>query len=108
MLKTTFVSLVFSTVVYGATAPPIAVFLDFETQPSETSVSTMEQEIATILKPSGLQLDFRMLHDRTSEETFSDLVVLKFKGSCQMRYVALDSELRARGERVCARFHPGI
>lgn len=93
MFKTTFVALAFSTMVYAASAPSIAVFLDFESQPSETSVAQMEQEISSILKPSGLQLDFRMLNNRKSDEAFADLVVLKFKGSCQMRNPTLDSEL---------------
>jgi hypothetical protein len=93
MFKTTFVALAFSAMVHAAGVPSIAVFLDFENQPSETSVTQMEREISSILKPSGLQLDFRMLNSRKGDESFSDLVVLKFKGSCQMRTPALDSEL---------------
>jgi hypothetical protein len=93
MFKTTFVAIAFSTMVHAASAPSIAVFLDFENQPSETSVAQMKREISSILEPSGLQLDFRMLNNRKGDESFSDLVVLKFKGSCQMRNPAMDSEL---------------
>ncbi len=93
MWKTTFVTLAFSALVQAASAPAIAVFLDFENQPSATSVTQMEREISSILKPSGLELDFRLLKNRQSNESFSDLVVLKFKGSCQMHNPALDNEL---------------
>jgi hypothetical protein len=93
MLKTTLVTFAFATLLYGASAPPIAVFLDFDNQPSETSIAQMQQEVASILRPSGLQLDWRILKDRKGDESFPDLVVVKFKGSCQMRNPALDSEL---------------
>lgn len=76
-----------------AATPFIAVFVDFENQPSSASVSQMKQEVATILKPSGLLLDWRTLNSRSAGESFPDLVVLKFKGSCQVRNPAMDSEL---------------
>ena len=79
--------------VQGATAPPIAVFLDFETEPSESSVSFMKEEVSAILKPSGLALNWKTLASRTSGESFADLVVVKFRGVCQVRNPLMDSEL---------------
>ncbi len=76
-----------------AAAPSIAVFLDFEAVPSQTSIEHMKIEVAAILKPSGLTLDWYSLRDRVSSETFADLVVFKFNGSCQVRNPAMDSEL---------------
>ena len=77
----------------GATAPPIAVFLDFETQPSEISVSFMKEEVSAILKPSGLALNWQSLAARAGGQSFADLVVVKFRGSCQVRDPMMDSEL---------------
>ncbi|MCU1258223.1 MAG: hypothetical protein JWO80_1108 [Bryobacterales bacterium] len=93
MFKTTFVALAFTTLAHAAGVPQIAIFLDFENEPSVTSISEMKEEVSAILKPSGLQLDWRMLNNRKDDESFQDLVVVKFKGSCQMRNPALDSEL---------------
>jgi len=77
----------------GASSPSIVVFLDFDRQPSDTSVSRMKEEVAAILRPSGLSLDWRMLKDSVPNESFPDLVVVKFRGSCQVRNPAMDSEL---------------
>lgn len=77
----------------AATAPPIAVFVDFESQPSRESVLQMRTEIAAILKPSGLSLDWHSLQDPQSTQSYPDLVVLRFKGSCQVRNPPMDSEL---------------
>ena len=67
-----------------AAAPSsIAVFMDFESEPSVEAVSRMEGEIATIMKPSGLHFDWRMMKDRLSGESFPDLLVVTFKGACQ-------------------------
>jgi hypothetical protein len=62
---------------------PIAVFMDFKSEPSVEAVSQMEREISTIMKPSGLEFDWRMMNDRHAGESFRDLVVFTFKGHCQ-------------------------
>jgi hypothetical protein len=62
---------------------PIAVFMDFKSEPSVDALSQMEREISAIMKPSGLAFDWRMMKDRHSGESFRDLVVFTFKGRCQ-------------------------
>jgi hypothetical protein len=62
---------------------PIAVFMDFKSEPSPEAVSQMEREILTIMRPSGLNFDWRMMNDRRTGESFRDLVVFTFKGHCQ-------------------------
>jgi len=63
---------------------PIAVFMDFQEEPSPEAISVMEREISNIMKPSGLQFDWRMMKDRQAGESFRDLVVFTFKGHCQV------------------------
>lgn len=95
-MKKTILPLLFANfccIARAANAPSIAVFLDFETTPSAESVSQMKAEVALILAPSGLSLDWRSLTGRSSTETFPDLVVVRFRGSCQVRNPAMDSEL---------------
>jgi hypothetical protein len=77
---------------------PIAVFMDFKSQPSVEAISQMEQEISTIMKPSGLEFDWRMMQDRRAGESFSDLVVFTFKGHCQTEGPSYD-ELGPFSER---------
>jgi hypothetical protein len=86
-------ALAFITATQAATAPHIAVFVDFESQPSPQSVQQMRTEVAAILKPSGLTLDWHSLQNRESTQSYPDLVVLRFKGSCQVRNPPMDSEL---------------
>lgn len=83
----------FSCLAIAADSPSIAVFVDFENIPSEETVSQMKAEVAAILKASGLALDWRLLNQRADQETFIDLAVVRFKGSCQVRNPAMDSEL---------------
>jgi hypothetical protein len=67
----------------AAESSTIAVFLDFESASSPATIREMETEIATIMKPSGLQFEWHMLNDRKSGESYPDLVVMTFKGVCE-------------------------
>jgi hypothetical protein len=75
------------------TAPVIAVFVDFEKQPSAFSVAQMKQEVEAIMRPAGLQFEWRQLNDPRGQESFADLVVMRFKGACQMEGTPMYSEL---------------
>jgi hypothetical protein len=68
---------------YAADSSTIAVFLDFESASSSATISEMENEITAIMRPSGLQFEWHMLRDRQSGNSYSDLVVLTFKGVCE-------------------------
>jgi hypothetical protein len=72
-----------ASVAYAADSSTIAVFLDFESASSSATISEMESEITAIMKPSGLHFEWHMLRDRTSGDSFPDLVVLTFKGVCE-------------------------
>lgn len=86
-------SLLVGQVAFAAETTTVAVFFDFETAPSVQSVSKMKTEVADIMRPSGLSFDWHSLADRQDQETFPELVVVRFQGSCEVRNPALDSEL---------------
>ena len=67
----------------GATTG-ITLLLQFENKHSEQSVEEMKREMNAIMKHTGLALDFRSLKDFNPNEPVSDLVVVKFSGTCQM------------------------
>ena len=77
---------------------PIAVFMDFQSQPSAAAVAQMKREISAIMKPSGLAFDWRMINDRRLGDSFHDLLVLSFKGRCQAEGPTYD-ELGPIGDR---------
>ncbi|MDQ6707465.1 MAG: hypothetical protein M3Z85_15995 [Acidobacteriota bacterium] len=79
-------------------APPITIFLAFEKQPSDSTIEEMKREVALILRPSGLRLDWRLLNEPRGPESFADLVVMKFAGHCQMSPVPYYSELGPASE----------
>jgi len=69
--------------VFAGGPSPIAVFMDFQSEPSVETLAQMKLEISAIMKPAGLDFDWRMMKDRQTGESFRDLVVLNFKGHCQ-------------------------
>jgi hypothetical protein len=43
----------------------------------------MQREVAGLLKPAGIHVNWRLLRENHGDETYSRLVVLKFIGSCR-------------------------
>src|SRR5579863_5246924 len=60
----------------------LTVILDFKGPHSRTSLTEMKRESGQILRSSGVQLDWRMLGEDPFA-SYSDLVVMTFKGSCE-------------------------
>jgi hypothetical protein len=65
--------------------PPadLTIVLDFEGPHSEGSVTAMKREVASLFKSSGLTFDW-VLRGEIGHNAFSDLVMIKLKGSCVM------------------------
>lgn len=73
---------------------PTAIFMEFEGKASSRALDEMKREISSLLKPAKIQLAWRLLDAPRTDEFFSDLVVVKFRGRCHMEGVqALFSEL---------------
>lgn len=64
--------------------PNVTVLLEFEQPHSSTSLLEMERETQTILKDSGLKLQFRMKQETPTDTVFQDVVVVRMKGQCKM------------------------
>jgi hypothetical protein len=81
------IACMFSTVLFashaGATTG-LTLLLQFEKKHSEKSVQEMKREMVAIMKGTGLELEFKALKDFDPNQPVSDLVVVKFKGTCQM------------------------
>lgn len=68
----------------GSQAPSkLTVVMDFQRSPSPRSLAIMERETESILRAAGLRLDWRLAAD-AARESFEDLVVVAFKGACEV------------------------
>jgi hypothetical protein len=76
------------------TPAPIGIYMSFDGQHSDRAVAAMQREVEALTKPSGFHLQWRSLENRSAEDTFSDLMVVKLRGSCNMQGIQfLFSEL---------------
>jgi hypothetical protein len=68
---------------------PIGIYMSFDGSHADRTVQAMQHEVEALTKASGFRLRWRSLENRSSEDTFSDLMVVKFHGSCNMQGVQL-------------------
>lgn len=71
----------------GVCAPPVILYTDFEKEHSTLSFEAMKEEVAAIMAPTGLQLEWRFLNQ--TESTLGELVVVSFTGRCRMNDLPL-------------------
>ena len=60
----------------------LTLLVQFEEKPSPQSVQVMKDELQTLMKT--VAVDWKLLNELGPGESFPDLVVVKFKGSCQV------------------------
>jgi len=67
----------------GASLSPstVTIVLDFSGPHSRQSIEVMKRETEGILKPAGVRLDWKLPAEARAA-SFSDLVVVRFKGTC--------------------------
>ncbi len=73
---------------------PVAIYMSFDGDHSDVAIEAMRREVEALTKPGGLHLHWRLLDGNRGAETFSDLLVVKFRGKCNMEGIQfLFSEL---------------
>src|SRR5437870_4400861 len=75
----------------GQKHPAIGVYIDFDAIPSQRSVAEMKREAAKIMDSAGYFLDWRALKQNQGNESFSNVVVVKFHGKCRVEYPLLST-----------------
>ena len=60
----------------------VAVYTSFHQAPPEAVFDSMKEEVAAIMSPGGIRLDWRSLDGVKGSEVFSELAVAKFQGNC--------------------------
>jgi len=76
-------ALVFPLAATTRPASDLTVVLDFQGARSERAILEMQREVGTILKASGVQLEWRT-RSEASRESFNDLVLVRFSGTCDL------------------------
>lgn len=67
-----------------AEAAPITVYTHFDQECSAVSLEEMKAELSTIMSPIGLSFEWRSLDAARGNEVAVELVVVNFKGKCEM------------------------
>jgi hypothetical protein len=60
----------------------LTVLLQFEDKHSEQSIDAMKKELESLV--TDVDVNWRLLSEVRSDDVFHDLVVVKFKGACEM------------------------
>jgi hypothetical protein len=76
----------------GSKSTDLTVVLDFKGPYSPASVDAMKQETQSILQDAGLHLEWKS-REEASHASFSDLVIVRFNGACELPPPPLYDEL---------------
>ena len=66
----------------------VTIIFQFEADHSEPSVIEMKRELQSLMRDSGVELNWRQLDKLSASDSFPSLVVVTFHGSCQMKTFA--------------------
>ena len=68
-------------------ASAVTLVLQFDDAYSIKSLNAMKREVNSIVGESGITVDWRLIADVRSSESFESLVVVRFRGACIMQPV---------------------
>ena len=71
-----------SAVLCANAAPAVTLVLQFDEAYSARSLAAMKREVASIVRESGIEVDWRLLSDVHPTDSFEGLVVVRFRGAC--------------------------
>ncbi len=66
----------------GSRDVPIRIYTQFQQEPPDDLVESIQVELDKIMFPVGLKLEWRSLAANTGDEVSRDLAVVRFKGHC--------------------------
>ncbi|HWC97798.1 MAG TPA: hypothetical protein VG456_13635 [Candidatus Sulfopaludibacter sp.] len=72
----------------GAPLAPIALYTQYQQEPSAVVLQAMQDELAMIMAPMGLRFGWHSLKDASGSKAAVELAVLTFKGHCEVTHLA--------------------
>jgi hypothetical protein len=64
-------------------AAPVTIYSTFEHAPQDALLATLEEEVAAIMEPAGIQFEWHQLSPDSANRVSVELVVVTFRGSCE-------------------------
>lgn len=64
--------------------PSLTVLLDFDSKPAGSSINELRREVTQLMRPTGYRVDVQMKSELPSNQEFEDVVIVRFRGSCDM------------------------
>jgi hypothetical protein len=62
---------------------PVAIFMQFDQPPGSAALAGMKREVEKLLGPAGILPDWRLLDENRGDVSYTNLVLLRFKGKCR-------------------------
>ncbi len=80
----------------GGTVPanPVTILLDFDKPHSEMSLQAMEAEVSSLMKATGVAVEWQLKNEMPSNAEFAELVVIKLTGYCMTETVPMPMDER--------------
>lgn len=69
----------------GSREAPVRLYVQFQHDPPDAVLEALQVELETVMQPSGLDLDWRWLANIKGNEVSTELVVVHFKGHCDLQ-----------------------
>jgi hypothetical protein len=69
----------------GFAASNLTIVLQFDARHSEQSIREMKRELQSLMRNSGVELNWRQLDELSASDSFASLVVVRFHGFCEMQ-----------------------
>lgn len=64
---------------------PLTLVVEYDSKPAPESVLEMQRELNLLLQKADIQVQWRLREEMTPGTQVSDLVLVKFRGSCRMQ-----------------------
>lgn len=87
--------------------PSVTVLLDFREAASAGSIGSMEREVRHLLAPAGLNVQLKLRSDVQPDESFDNLVLVRFQGNCAAQPDPMLIDERGPGPLALARTAEG-
>jgi len=66
----------------GSRVAPVRLYIHFQQQPPDAVLESIQEELATIMVPAGIDFEWRSLSATMGNEVSVELAVIHFKGAC--------------------------
>ena len=66
----------------GSRIAPIRLYIQFQQEPPDAVLESIQEELTTIMVPAGIDFDWRLLSQTKGNEVSVELAVIHFKGTC--------------------------